>query len=251
MECSDPDKVNIEGTYTTCYHMVFGRDAPVTRITPEQARQLSTMIPDKGITVRLYILAAMVAFHEGNPDRRFYARQLIGPVAERHVEMYRRAAALRYGVFDMTTFTAMTSSVENTTQVMSDSEWMAASWVVNYRIHKGEGALTSLYRAQELNLDPRWLSTELTYARWLKGTPPVSDALKQHRYRVTQASREDWRHERENILPGVLSRMLNHHHQSATDFEVISPVSQPMAFWAALGDALLQIKAIDLLCQIS
>lgn len=247
-EHPDPDKEDVISVYKSCYRQVFGQEQEPTHITREQAEELRSCVPKNGMTLRLYILAAMQAFHEGSPDRKMYVRQILGPRAQDHVEMYRKAAAVRYGVFDMTTLTAVTSASENITQVLTDSEWLAASWTVNYRQKRGVGAYISLYEAQELTLDPRWLSTEPTYMQWLDtSTTPATEAVKKHRYRVTQAAQDDWRHERENILPSILYKIVAHHRHRISDFEAESPVTRPMAFWAALGDAILQYKIFQLL----
>ena len=246
----DPDREDITKLYNSCYAQVFkdskGVPTTPTRINPEQTKRLACCVPPNGVPLRLFILTAMTVFHQGNPDRKFYPKHLLGPSAQTNVELYRKASALRYGVFDLTTLTSLSPATENSTQALVDSEWLAANWVVNYRVTRGKGAVTSLYSMQELSLDPRWLSTEPTYARWLKATDtPASDDMKRHRHLVTQAAQGDWRHERERLLPETVMRILAHNCHGAGDFEAVSPVRYAMSFWASLGDAILQVKLLN------
>jgi len=248
LDSGDPDREDVLGTYASCYRQVFKR-APA-RMTQLQGRRLRAGLRRDGITLRLYIFAAMMAFrdtNEGSPGRRFHARMLLGPAAKKNVEMYRQAAAGRYGVFDMTTLLSMVGPTEDATRALAASEWLAARWVVGHRQKWGEGAVNSLYNAQELALDPRWLSTEPTYTRrWLEAPTRDSDELKRHRHRVAQAGRDrdEWRREREKILPDVLRRVLAHYGHREADFEARSPVRHPMAFWSALGDAILWAECL-------
>ena len=139
----DPDREDVVKLYNSCYKQVFknsrGEPLQPTRITPEQAKRLADCVSPNGVPIRLFVLTAMTVFHQGNPDRKFYPKHLLGPSAQNNVEMYRKASALRYGVFDLTTLTSFEPTTENTTQALIDSEWLAANWVVNYRVNRGAG----------------------------------------------------------------------------------------------------------------
>ena len=203
------------------------------------------------MSIRLYIYAAMLGFKETSPDRRFRVGNLLGGEAERNVEQFRREAAAKFGIFDMTALLAVVgSTVENDARTLEECEWLAASWIVGHRQVHGQGAIASLYNSRELAFDPRWLATELSYRRWLMSDDKNkrdSDELTRHRYRVSQVTSGLWLEQRQQILPRVLSRVLSQYLMAASDFEARSPVSQPLAFWAALGDAILQRKCLRLL----
>jgi hypothetical protein len=238
VEAEDPDQADVAATYATCYRQVFGK--PGDRLRLEAARRLGAVARREGVTLRLYLFAAMLAFRDANPDRRCYANHLLGPAASRHVSLYRRTAAQRFGVFDLTALLTMTGPIEDASQALELSEGLAALWIVGHRLHHGKGAVASLYAARELALDPRWLATEPTYKRWLSsGEAGATDELLRHRHRVSQAG-VAWTVERERVLPKVLARVLWRYEIRLVDLEAESPVRQPLAFWAALGDALLQ-----------
>lgn len=246
----DVDAANVEDVYKDCYHRVFGKRRRPGWLKKEDAARLIVSVKRQGMTIRLYVYAAMLGFKCTSPDRRFLVAHLLGGAAEKNVEEYRRQAAREFGVFDMTTLLAVASNgqQENVGHTFVENEWLAARWIVGYRQMRGQGAITSLFDNKELALDPRWLATEPAYRRWL-GSPDklMTKELLRHRHRVSQVSPDVWRGLRQTILPQVLSRVLAEYAFKETDFEVISPIRQPLAFWSALGDAFLQVKTLMLL----
>ena len=242
----DPDAENPADVYKHCYSQVFAKRADWFK--RQHGARLVAKARELRMSIRLYVYAAMLGFKETSPDRRFSVAHLLGGAAERNVEEFRRAAAAKFGVFDMTALLAMAGTEEeDAARTMVECEWLAAGWIVGHRQVHGQGAISSLYGRRELAFDPRWLATEPSYRRWLESPEKlVTEELTKHRYRVSQVQPKLWRAMRQEGLPEVLSRVLSQYRMAASDFEAVSPVSQPLAFWAALGDAILQWKCVRL-----
>ncbi len=250
LRSGDPDGENLADVYKQCYLQVFHHAGD--SMTREQCAVLRAKVTVTGISLRLYILAAMYGFNDRSPMRNFRAINLLKPEAELDVDVFRREAALRYGVFDMTALTYIVGEAEDTKVALQESEWLAASWVVGHRQKHAGGAITTLYDMRELDLDPRWLATETSYRAWLAdGRGRDTEELRSHRHRVSQVKPELWRPQRQEILGHVLAQVLAKYQVGASNFEVLSPITRPMAFWLELSEAILQLRCLRLLPRIS
>ena len=248
----DPDADSLADVYKLCYRQVFARSSDW--FNRQHGAKLAARARGMGISIRLYVYAAMFGFRETSPDRRFRVANLLGGAAERNVEEYRREAAAKFGVFDMTALLAVTGTKgeEDMSRVMEECEWLAANWIVGHRQARGGGAIPTLYDSRELAFDPRWLATESSYRRWLDGPDKrVTEELTCHRHRVSQVQPKLWVGQRQEVLPTVLDRVLSRYHMVASDFEVRSPVTRSLAFWVALGDAILQWRCVRLYAAAS
>jgi hypothetical protein len=240
----DPEASEIQALYERCYLTIFGA-MPKDR--------LDDLVKETGCSLKLCMLAAMRGHHETSPQLSFYANMLLGPSAISRTLLYRKACANEFGTFDLEALDSITDSRNKGLEArILNSEIIAGTWVVGFKMRCSGPYGLPLYNAKELCLDPYWLAIEPSYGRLVLEpnltNPTTVSELKQHRYDVSRTLVELKRHRqkarsvfsiREKIAPEAVDRVLNHFGFQAADFTTSEPVvSDLLKFWGRLALAL-------------
>lgn len=209
-------------------------------------------------SLRLYLLTAMYAYKNEQPNREFNPRFLVGRLALPNVTQYREATRSIFASFceDSVEMLLSGKDDQHAEELFFNSEIQFAGYLLGWRIKRSSNGLDELYRVLELRLDPAWLATEPTYK--LPATDhSASPTLREHRYTVVRARTAMKRNRglrmgvfrlRERLMPLTAVRVLGHYGFDASDFLTFDvPIRDAVRFWNRLGLALQHLYCLRFL----
>lgn len=246
--------------YRACYAEVFKKTPDdLSKHDPDGTR-LRDLAHEHDLSIRMFILTAMTGHSRASPGRPYYAPMLLGEYASRTVARYRAASIAEYGGFDAHSLHRLTGDNPHDLELkknMHDSEHLAASWIVGWKIKRGGDPVKLLYAQRELALDPVWLSIEPSYRDKIF-TPYVRDqdrattAQAKHRLSVSRSIKELRKggyanavRLREEIMHDVAKEVLYHYGLGLDDLMVESPVIDAVKFWSSIGLAIQHLYCLD------
>jgi hypothetical protein len=201
------------------------------------------------------MLTAMHGHKVANPHSRFFASMLSGNAAVNRFVRYRAAVEAEFGAFDadsLNRFTETTVADQLTERRLIDSETIAGSWIIGFKIRHSGPFEKALYDAMEIRLSEMWLAIEPSYAATVlipwqsdrKGTieqnklrarvSMLIGELKRSRLKARAAFTA-----REKILPKVLETVVSQRDYNLADFTADPKLqSNPLMLWSRIGLAL-------------
>lgn len=236
--------------YARAYECVFGTKADsITRFT-DMGAKVTALAKDTGCSRELFIYAVMAAHKSGSPDRRFYAGQLVGPTAAKRVELYREAAARRYGVFDYAAIANLTgdASANAVDEQVCDAEKTVGVWIVRQVMRGVTGEIQgALYEQRELGLSPLWAATDASYLSWAV-KQPATPAMAKHRAEVYRlAGSQSLIRTRERLFARAAVSVCDAIDSRMLLFRCSPVITDPMSFWVHLGQAAQRLQLLNML----
>ena len=228
----DPDLPRMDSVYVFCYEWVFEselkgklRDNHVQTLKKHGAI-IRERIRDAGTSVKLFFLANMLAWKRSHPETRFHPKFLISEFSAYQVRELAKTCQDRFGTFDVTALDSMMDldvAKHDFETLLLNSEIVAGSWIVNYKLFHSGRLIERLYAEKETALNPYWLAIEPTYRDHVLlphlDNPGLCDSkvLRDHRWNASQVLARLKKQERkamavfsarERIMPDVIQRVL-------------------------------------------
>jgi len=247
--------------YESCYETVYKTKGDSLLRVKDAKQRVEQAASDAGCSLRLYILTNMIGYREASPDRKFYANMLFGDRANHRLELYRSVCVQKYGTFDLEAIDTLlgkekTSDAE---KQMLNSEIIAGSFIVGYKIRSSGDPAPMLFNMQELSLSPIWLATDACYVETILtphlNEPTGTPMVQRHRFSVCQTLKELKRSNRraqyvfktkERMMPIAVKTVLNQHGFSPSDFEIATEtVDDSFEFWRRIGYAIQQYWTLE------
>lgn len=248
--------------YQLAHEQIFRKRAG-DRLPFEHVREITRSAAELSVSLEVYIYACLLGHQISCPERAFRADLLKAPSAAKRVQFYRDRAIARFHALDLTSLGNLTGQhLGHQRSALLDSETLFGTWVVNERCRRGGNGVAALYAARECALNPAWLAIEPSYAKWRKTQPeqpylktdeagaPVFNEIGRHRHAINQVNRTAWpglSRLRDEILPVAAAHILQKHNVDPTHILITSPVTNAFAFWLRLGDALLQLRLLQII----
>lgn len=238
---------DLASVYALAYTRIFNRPAPDTLL---DAPAVAGASRELGVSPEMYIYACLLGHRTSSPERRFNSRLLVSPTAAKRVLFYREHAAREFGTTDVDAVRRLTRDGDKLRDELLASEQLFGGWVVGARCATTGNGVVGLYRQRELALSPYWLAIEPTYARWTETTAAATEEQRRHRKLVAavdRAARPDLARMRSGVLLPAAGHVLGRRGYSPAHFRSVPQVTNAFRFWLALGDALLQLRILNIL----
>ncbi|HEV2330024.1 MAG TPA: hypothetical protein VGY56_14680 [Verrucomicrobiae bacterium] len=261
IEGEDADLQNIQAIYGFCHQWVFGQKARGSFFKHQEA--IWARAQESGASVKMFFLANMLAWKHSHGGTMFYPQALTGEFAVRQVKAISKACQRCYGAFDITGLDRMMGSDvagQDFETHLLNSETVAGSWIVNYKLFHSGDLVHQLYVEAETSLHPYWLAIEPSFAdnvlnQHLENpNPDDSEQIRTHRWKTIQVLNTLKRHERqamsvfsarERIMPEAIQRVLGQRGLRVEHFEIENiPVVNAIKFWARLGNAIQHYECL-------
>ncbi len=263
----DLDRSNIEKVYAFCHEWVFGY-SPKSRIGKYEEAIMARVVQAE-TSLKLFFLANMYGWKQSK-QTPFYAKVLTMEHAIEVLHTFAKTCDKAYGVFDTTTLDRLNAREGDMGWIedhLLNSEVIAGSWIVNYKLFNSGDIETRLYRECEEALHPYWLAIETSY--WVEvfrkhlaePNPNLATTLKRHRSNVSNTigklKKEPLRSVmaftgRERIMPKAIEKVLALRGLSADDF-LVEPGYQvrcSIRFWTALAIAVQHVECLRFVNKI-
>ena len=266
---SDPDLPRMDSVYVFCYEWAFNselqgrlRDSHVKNLKKHGAI-IRERIREAGASVKLFFLANMLAWKQSRPETRFHPKFLINEFSARQVRELAKVCQDRFGTFDVTGLDMMMKTdvaKQDFETLILNSEIVAGSWIINYKLFHSGKLIDRLYDEKELMLNPYWLAIEPTYRDCVLiphlDNPTLCDSkvLRDHRWNVIQVLGTLKKQQRkaiavfsarERMMPEAIQRVLGQRGLRAEHFEIENiPVVNAIKFWVRLGSAIQHYECL-------
>ncbi len=247
--------------YQLAHEQIFRSRARDTLLSGD-ALTVSRSARDLNVSLEVYLYACLLGHQVSCPERAFRAKFLLGTTAAKRVQFYRDRAVTRFHALDLTSIGNLAGrDLGLQREALLNSEALFGAWVVSERCRRGGNGVAALYAARECALHPAWLAIEPTYAKWRKTQPeqpylksddrgaPIFNEIGRHRHAIHQVNPSQWpglTRLRNEILPTVAAQILQKHQVNPSHVLTASPVTNAFAFWLRLGDALLQLRLLQI-----
>jgi hypothetical protein len=259
---NDPDADCIEATYVLCHEWVF--DSKSTGSVGNHKALILTRASESGTSLKLFILANMLGWKQSHPAQTFHAVMLTNAFAVHQVKVFASTCSKLYGSFNSTTLDKMTGSgIEEKdieTQILN-SEVMAGSWIVEYKLHNSGAVSQNLYARKEMALHPYWLAIEPSYYRDVLSDyiqcndPSLSSDIRRHRGDAVRIMGRLKTHPRlalstfrirEHIMSRAVTEVLSTHGMGVADLLVDAnrDVTSSIKFWTSVAVAIQQLECL-------
>jgi len=259
----DPEITHIQMVYVACYQSIFAKKPkdsaqPYTDEIAANARRLKC-------SIRLYMLASMIGHvnHQneliGHTDKAsaspFTAKLLVHKRNSGFVQQYAEVCRHQFGTFTLSALDTINDTEYESSEietVMLNSEIVAGSFIVNYKLFQGGPPEEKLYERHEIALDPHWLAVEPTYKSLVlsQGSQHGSRVQKDHRFSTIRTIKFLKSNPsvgivvhltRSNIMARAVSRVLGRFQLKPSDFEIKNePVTNAFEMWKELSRAIQQ-----------
>lgn len=258
----DPDLQYIQEVYNFCYQWVFGQKARGNFLKHQPS--ILARVQESRTSVKMFFLTNMLAWKRSHSGTAFYPQTLTGKFAVRQVRILAEACQRRYGAFDTTGLDRMMGSEvakQDFETHLLNSEIVAGSWIVNYKLFHSGDLINRLYAEKETSLNPYWLAIEPSYfdnvlnQHLENPNPNDSDLIRTHRWKVIQVLNRLKKHERqamsvfnarERIMPEAVRRVLWQRGFREEHFEIENvPVANAIKFWARLANAIQHYECLN------
>jgi hypothetical protein len=252
---------DIQESWRSCLKTVFPNERPA-KLHPDTCQKIAANASEAEVPVRLMMLCSMLAHRDSGDGRPFYPTMLFGPSAIRRTEMYRKVCCERYGIFDETSLRRFfeIGPGNGFEKNLLESEILAGSWIVGWRISKPGKAVEALFKHKETDLNPVWLAIEEEYSEIFKRhvqTPFGTKTEQDHRFsvsRITSSLKRDRTlarsvfSARERIMPAAAEAVIHQFNAQPDWFLFEKKVTNPLRFWIDIGKAVSNIfysRALD------
>lgn len=266
---SDPDLPRMDSVYVFCFEWVFGSELK-GRIREDHVKSLldhramiRERIREAGTSVKMFFLTNMLAWRRTKAEGRFHPKFMMTEFSARQVKELAKTCQSRFGAFDVTGLDTMMDSdvaTHDFETLLLNSEIVAGSWIVNYKVFHSGQIIKRLYAEKETALNPYWLSIEPSYwdsvlhAHLSNPGLCESKVLLDHRWNVSQLLGRLKKQQRkaiavfsarERIMPEAVQRVLGQRGLRAEHFEIENiPVVNAMKFWVRLGNAVQHYECL-------
>lgn len=259
---SDPSLRDIEDVYILLHSIVFrckprGRVGRSRDLIAEGARRA-------GVSIKLFMLANMCGWDHSHNGIPFFAKSMTGDFAVKQVKKFAEVCRERYGTFDVTSLDMLMgtdAAQKDLDSIMLNSEVIAGTWIVSYKIFYAGDMYRKLYDELELSLHPSWLAIEPTYKAYVLNRhikePFGTERVKAHRWNVMHTMREMKRdnrlcqsrmffRKREQIMPQAVRKVLAMRNFRPDHFQMEdSVVVNALKFWGRLGQAVQHYECLN------
>lgn len=264
----DPSARDIEAVYVRCHKQIFG-SKPRGQIG-RLRKKILERAAEAGVSVKLFFLTNMLAWQQARFAQAFVAKVLTAESSVKQVEVFALLCRERYGSFDLASFDLLlrTDTEErDTDRLLLNSEIIAGSWLIAFKLFHEGSMLEKFYEEQELALHPCWLAIEPSYKDIILDPniekirryafAPTGDPITQHRWNVLNMLKELKRNnrviqarmlfrKREQIMPEAVRRVLALRGFQPAHFQIEDiPVVTPMKFWGRLGQAIQHFECMN------
>lgn len=235
---------DVNSVYQLAHRRVF---AVASRdfVSRDTAAAVTSNAADLAMSIEPYVYAVLLGHKISCPERRFAQHFLGGESAVKRARFYRKEAARRYAVVDVTAIGALSDNTASLDCEMQRSEQLFGEWIVNTRLRNGGNGVTALYAMREMALSPYWLATEPTFSQAPANPSKLIASRRCEVARLEPHAAELCLVRSRSLLAvagkvsaarSVPLRLLRGH-----------AVTDAFRFWLALGDALQRTAALQLL----
>jgi len=267
----DLEQPHLRRLYEDCYRSVFGELPKDASLVSLHQRAIVKNAMAAECSVRLFMLACMVAHKMVQEDvvrhtekleaSNFSAVSLTKPGAVSKAIAYKEVCAREFGTYSPTSLLILAKERNEKSQFESfldgllSSEITAAKNLIQYKIHHSGPWEQAAYESDELSLSPHWLALEEDYVNkvlnpYLENPKrkKVSRAIYDHRYNVLDTikflkknpsyAKTLWLW-RQQIMPKAVLAVLRYFNLRTDDFLYSrNPVRKTMDFWKTLALAI-------------
>jgi hypothetical protein len=257
------NRSNVEDLFRRCYYTVFGSKWPASSNLGQEWPKIVENAKAAEVSLNTYIATVMAAYQITHPRQPFHVNNLTAESSILKVSRYSKMLRQRYGHDGMD---ALGLFIESETpqieQQLLLSETIAGKWIIGWKMTHEGSALQSLYKHQELALDPHWLAIEPTYLETvlkphMTSTVNESTAIKAHRERVLSTHSMLKKQKtlartvfsaRSQIMPAAVKSVLrNVGHLPENFTHVNRTVTDALKFWNVLALAVVHWECLKAL----